>query len=86
MLINDCGYSVGPKVKAYMQYGNKQKQDIQGQNMCICKIDETRLSQKCVYCFSQLAYPVYQKLHKGKVMKAAVKRSFCLRKSSLCVD
>jgi hypothetical protein len=76
MFLGDRGLGVSSSVNGYRRYGGAWKQIIQGQNTHACITNESGTSQTCLYCFSPLTHPTYNKPYKGQIIKAQVKGSF----------
>lgn len=68
MFIRDCGTGQDSRIKGYLRYGGKWKEEINGQYTSLCITNEHNTSKICVYCFSNLDHPSYTKqTKKGKL-------------------
>jgi hypothetical protein len=72
IFIVDRGFGVDSSVKGHRRYGGTLKEIIQGHNTHACITNESGTSQTCLYCFSPLTHPTYNKPYKGQMIKAQV--------------
>lgn len=65
MFIDDRGIGVGPRIKGFGWYGGRWKENIYGEVVNVCIINENLTSQTCVFCFDSLNHPRIEKQAKN---------------------
>ncbi|KAI8351192.1 hypothetical protein EDC96DRAFT_292049 [Choanephora cucurbitarum] len=79
MMIGDCGFGAGSRIRGHLRYGSIWKQDRHARYTTVCITNENYTFQTCVYCFNKLQHPEHLIQAKGKKVYRNMKGAFhCL--------
>ncbi|KAG1174754.1 hypothetical protein G6F71_004662 [Rhizopus microsporus] len=85
MFVGDRGTGVGSRVKGFMRYGGKWKENMHAEAINVCVTNENKKSQICVFCFKKLAHPKRKEVKNGKAIFKSINGAFICTNPS-CVS
>ena len=85
MFVGDRGTGVGSRVKGFMRYGGKWKENMHAEAINVCVTNENKKSQICVFCFKKLAHPKRKEVKDGKTAFKSTNGAFMCTNPS-CVS
>jgi hypothetical protein len=84
MFVGDRGYGFGSKIKGYVKYGGRWKQELHSRYTSVFVTNEHNSSQTSVFCYAKLAHPTKIVTRNGKQFITEVKGTFrCLNEKFL---
>ncbi|CAO3699750.1 unnamed protein product [Rhizopus microsporus] len=85
MFVGDRRTGVGSRIKGFMRYGGKWKENMHAEAINVCVTNGNKASQICVFCFKKLAHPKRKEVKDGKTAFKSTNGAFMCTNPS-CVS